>query len=356
MRLISYFMHKLVNKILLAFLVCFAQANIVSAQDKINTIAFGSCLKQYNPVPILDTIVSAKPDIFIFAGDNIYADTIDKKVMKKKYKTLFKKEEFQNLKKNIPIYATWDDHDYGRNNAGANFSFKQQSQEIFLDFFEVPKDAPERKRDGVYSAKVFGEDSNRVQIILLDTRYFRGPPARGPKSEDCPKINYIPQEDPDISILGYRQWVWLEEQLLQPAQVRIIVSSIQVLPDEHCFEKWVNFPHQREKLFQLIRSTNANGVIFISGDRHLAEISLLAHSTVPYPLFEITSSGLNSAGRGKGESNKHRTTADNFREDNFGVISIDWEQKDPLIDLQIRDVLGKTVIKQSVQLSSLHKN
>ena len=336
--------------------VCFFQAEFLFAQDQINSIAFGSCLRQKNPVPILDTIVSAKPDVFIFAGDNIYADTIYKKVMKKRYETLYDKEEFQNLKKNIPIYATWDDHDYGRDNAGASFSFKYESQEIFLDFFDVPKNAPQRIRDGVYSAKLFGNEPNRVQIILLDTRFFRGPPKRGPTTENCPKRNYIPQDDADVTILGKRQWAWLEEQLIKPAEVRFIVSSIQVLPVEHCFEKWANFPHQREKLFQLIRDTNAKGVIFISGDRHLAEISLLAHSAVPYPLFDVTSSGLNSAGAGKGETNQYRTTTDNYREDNFGYISINWEKEDPIIDLQIRDVLGKTVMNQTVQLSSLYKN
>lgn len=348
-------MNKIFIRFISALFLSYILHNTAQAQNEISSIAFGSCLKQNKPAPILNSIAAENPDIFIFTGDSIYADTIDKRVMRKKYKQLSKKPEFQSLKNNVPIYATWDDHDYGRDNAGANFSFKKQSQQIFLDFFEVPENGPQRKRDGVFSVEYFGDKNRRVQIVLLDTRFFRDPPKRGSKSETCPNNLYVPHDDTDTTILGSYQWAWLQKQLKEPARVRIIVSSIQVIPKEHCFEKWANFPHQRERLFQLIRKTNANGVIFISGDRHLAEISLLANSVVPYPLFEVTSSGLNTAEkRNIKEINSYRTTAENFREDNYGSIKIDWGRSDPIISLEIRDALSNVVIEQSVLLSTLH--
>ena len=72
-----------------------------------------------------------------------------------------------------PILATWDDHDLGANDAGGDYPKKDESQKIFLDFFGDPADSPRRHRPGVYDAKVFGPEGKRVQVILLDTRYFR---------------------------------------------------------------------------------------------------------------------------------------------------------------------------------------
>ena len=50
-----------------------------------------------------------------------------------------------------PVLATWDDHDYGENDAGAEYPMKQQSERIFLDFFGVPPGAPAPLRPGIYA-------------------------------------------------------------------------------------------------------------------------------------------------------------------------------------------------------------
>jgi alkaline phosphatase D len=107
---------------------------------------------------------------------------------------------------------------------------------------------------------------------------------------------YKATTDTTTTMLGETQWKWLEAELRKPADVRIIASSIQVLPDEHGSEKWGNFPHERTRLFRLIRDTKANGVVLISGDRHLAEIMEIdsARSGNSYPIYEVTSSSLNA--------------------------------------------------------------
>jgi hypothetical protein len=53
---------------------------------------------------------------------------------------------------------------------------------------------------------------------------------------------YLPNTDPEATILGAKQWAWFEEQLRVPAQVRIIGSSIQVVDEDVRGEKWANFP------------------------------------------------------------------------------------------------------------------
>ena len=88
------------------------------------------------------------------------------------------------------------------------------------------------------------------------------------------------------------QWAWLGEQLRQPAELRLIVSSVQVLAEGHGYEHWGNLPRERQRLLELLASTRANGVILLSGDRHVGALYRLDRR-VPYPLYEITSSGLN---------------------------------------------------------------
>ena len=80
--------------------------------------------------------------------------------------------------------ATWDNHDYGTHNGGADFKLKDASKKMFLDFFAEPAESDRRKRAGIYDAKVIGPEGKRVQIILLDTRTFRGSFKRDPRSKE----------------------------------------------------------------------------------------------------------------------------------------------------------------------------
>lgn len=325
-----------------------------AADRPIARIAFGSCAQQTNPQPIWDAINAAQPDLFIFCGDNIYGDTENMDSLRYKYSALDAIPGFAKLRSTTPILATWDDHDYGENDAGAEYAKKKESQQVFLDFFGEPADSPRRKRAGVYDAKVFGPAGKRVQIILLDTRYFRSPLKTGASRGAG---TFVPNPDPAATILGDAQWAWLREQLKVDAQVRVLVSSIQVIADEHGFEKWGNFPLERERLLAAINESKANGLIIISGDRHSAELSKLppsddARKGLRYPLYDVTSSAINQPRKRTSESNRHRI-GDIFWLANFGMISIDWSQPDPAIRLEIRNVDNLIVIQQDVRLGEL---
>ena len=139
-------------------------------------------------------------------------------------------------------------------------------------------------------------EGKRVQVILLDTRYFRTSPLARNARALMTRGPYVPDPDPNSTVLGEDQWRWLAEQLRVPAEVRLIASSIQVVAEDHGWEKWMNFPHGLERLFRLIRDSGADGVILLSGDRHLAELSMM-DAGVGYPIYDLTSSGLNQAAR-----------------------------------------------------------
>lgn len=336
--------------------LAFDDAPTLKPDTTLSRIAFGSCATQERPQPIWEAIVETRPELFLFIGDNIYADTKDMMVMKAKYEKLGAMPGYRKLKATCPVLATWDDHDFGVNDGGKTYPRREDSQSLLLDFFGVPADSPRRKLEGVYHAEVFGPEGRRVQVILLDTRYHRSDLKTSTERNPAfPGVRqpYVPNTDPGATILGETQWTWLEEQLRKPAEVRLIASSIQVVPEDHVFEKWMNIPAERDRLYELIRKTQAAGVIFLSGDRHLAELSMM-DAKVGYPLYDLTSSGLNQASKRwrPQELNTHRVATMNWG-DNFGLVTIDWNRPDPLIRLQIRDDQGEVTIQQKVLLSTL---
>lgn len=338
--------------VLFAINISSASAQKISANKPLARIAFGSCAGQDKPQPIWDKVMATKPDVFLMIGDNIYGDTEDMKVLQTKYDLLAAMPGFKKLRKSVPILATWDDHDYGVNDGGANYPKRAESQKVFMDFWGDAQDAPRRRREGVYDAGVFGPTGKQVQIILLDTRYFRGP-LQICKNCAPNQGRYEPSVDKTSPMLGEAQWKWLEEQLRIPAQVRIIVSSIQVVAEDHGWEKWMNLPHERQRLFTLIRETKASGVLFLSGDRHLAELSMM-DGGVGYPLYDLTSSALNRSSYTwrSYETNRHRVSTMNWG-DNFGMVELDWNKPDPVISLQVIDDEGDVNIQRKIRLSTL---
>lgn len=312
-------------------------------------IAFGSCARQDKPQPIWKPILAYAPELFVFLGDNVYADTTDMALMQQAYDRLAAKPGFRKLRAQCPTIAIWDDHDYGADDAGSEYPAKADSKRLFLRFWQEPEGSPRWTREGNYTSYVYGPEGKRVQIILPDLRWFRSwlhdsgtwPPDRGP---------YLPNPDPGATMLGEAQWQWLESELRRPAEIRILGMSTQLLADFPGYEAWANFPRERQRLFDLIRDTEARGVIVISGDTHYAELSRLADASVPYPLIDLTSSGLtevwtflapnrNRIGRG-------------FLRENFGTISIDWAA-DPQITLEVRGTSGRTLIRHQIALSEL---
>lgn len=316
-------------------------------------IAFGSCGHQTKPQPILNTVIESSPDLFIYLGDNIYGDTKDMKVLKQKYELLGSKPEFQKLRASTTVLSVWDDHDYGWNDAGKEYPFKAESKEIFMDFWRVPKNSDRRQHQGIYGEHRFTENGKTLQIILLDTRTFRDSLKRNPKpipKGSSLKNQYQPDPSPEKTLLGSEQWNWLEETLKQPADLRIICSSIQFGHEYNGWESWTNLPTEQKKLVELIRSTGANGVVFISGDVHWGEISKRPFPGC-YDLYDVTSSGLTEKWYNT-EPNRYRV-GEVYRKNHFGLIEIDWKPDNPTVNLSIVGLEGKAVAQHQFQLSEL---
>jgi alkaline phosphatase D len=283
-----------------------------------NTIAFGSCSRQNIANQRWYEVLQHHPAVWIWLGDNIYGDTHDMQVMKQKYEQQKAYAGYQELL-NSPaeIIGTWDDHDYGVNDGGKNYSRRDESKKLALEFLEVAEDNPVWDREGLYQAYQYHFNDFSLKVILLDTRYFRDTIYRDPETRA-----YLPNESGDV--LGEAQWSWLENEIKNSkAELNIIGSSIQVIPEEHAYEKWANFPAARKRFFNLLEKYPDKKAVLISGDRHIAEISKIDLPGLSYPLYDFTSSGLTHSWREAAvEPNRHRVS-DFIVGLNFGLILIE---------------------------------
>lgn len=306
--------------LLLSYLAACKSIELLPHEDIFYNIGLGSCSDQDKPQPILNTIADKQPNVFIYLGDNIYGDTRDMDELAKKYAKLAQKSAFQRLKASTKLLATWDDHDYGENDAGRSYPHKAASRELFLDFWEEPKTSERRTHTGIYHSVYLEDAPIKIQVILLDTRTFRDELLHNEKPIQKPfKNDYYPNEQPDSTFLGAEQWAWLEQQLLAPADLRIVASSNQFSHEYNGWESWRNVPKEQERFLKLIQKTKANGVVFISGDVHWGELSKY-ENPYTYPIYDLTSSGLTQSWHDT-EPNKNRIGSV-VRANNFGWITI----------------------------------
>lgn len=326
-----------------------------SSKGLISKIAFGSCAEEQKPQPVLDLVVKHRPDVFVYLGDNIYGDTKDMAVLKAKYDSLGAKPEFQRLKKSTRVLATWDDHDYGWNDAGKYYPFQEESKKLFLDFFDEPAGSERRTRKGIYTSYLFEDKGRKVQLILLDGRTFRSDLRlyRGELSHDWRyfyPLDYYPHQIEDSTLLGEEQWRWLEGELRKPADLRLIGSGTQFSISYNGYEAWANFPHEQKRMLDLIKKTRANGVLFLTGDVHYGEISVLKEKDL-YPIYDITSSGITSTWS-FAAPNDNRIEGP-IMDNHFGLLTIDWSAKDPALKMEIWDVRDNQRVEHTVRLSEL---
>ena len=341
-----YFSKKSMFLFIVLFSLCCALKTKVissSAIEKNYTmkIGFGSCLDQAKPMPIFDAIKGENLDLFLMIGDNVYGDSEDKDLDELRSAYESQRQNFEIMNLNFPFEAIWDDHDYGMNDAGVEYPHKKKSKELFLNFWDVPPDDIRRFREGLYFEIIKSINNKKLQIIVLDTRTFRDSLRPSDEIGKPGKERYIPNLDKSLTILGTDQWRWVKEKIGQKVDFRIIISSIQFLAIGHGWESWNNFPLQRAKLIKFIDKANLNHTLILSGDRHRAGIYEIKTESGKR-ISEVTSSSLN-ASFPNDEENGPLRLGNTYVEENYGVISIDSENRQLIAS--IRDIDGEIVRK-----------
>lgn len=321
-----------------------------SQSTAVSRILVASCFDEEKEDSVtMRRVAAEEADLFLMIGDNVYGDRdgpaytnnqsgLDE--LRASFRDLAAREDFRAVRARHPMMAVWDDHDYGANDAGRDFPFRRLAERIHERFWGLDQEDA-GAWPGTYHARSFGPSGQRTQIIMLDTRFFRS--ALQPTDEYGVKgkERYVPSADPMQDMLGAEQWTWLENQLQEPADLRLIVSSIQVLPtDGHGWEAWSRLPLEQQRLYRLIAETEAKGVVFVSGDRHTAFL-YRSDGALPYPVHELTASSMNVSFATESAERDIAQLGDGYPQENFGAIDIDWTAG--TVRLAVKSNTGETV-------------
>ena len=282
-------------------------------------------------------------------GDNVYGDRDGRDYannqpeldeLRESFEELATRPEFQAVRAKFPMMVAWDDHDYGTNDGGRDFPFKQYAELIHETFWGLVDDEV-GQYPGTYYERTFGPEGQRVQVIVLDTRFFRSDLTPTDDYGAEGKERYMPAPEGSYQdMLGSAQWTWLQNRLQDEAELRFIVSSVQVMPTVHGWESWDKLPAERERLFELVRESDAGGVVFLSGDRHTGFI-YEEQGVLPYEANELTASSLNVAFAEESPEMDPRQVGAPFPPENYGEVEIDWQGRQ--LSLLLKNSEGETV-------------
>ena len=278
--------------------------------------AFGSCNKQYEPQKLWMDMISQRPQLFIWGGDNAYINSSNPDDIRAGYEMQNAVLHYQIFKSMVPIIGTWDDHDYGINNGDGHFISKVKSQEYALDFFEEPLTSPRRFQEGIYTSYEFGHGARKIKFILIDNRYHK-------------------DLDPDFPFLGKKQWEWLEDQINNSkASLHFIVSGLSVLsPPIPKSEEWADYPDEMNRLLNLVKN-RAKGIVFLTGDKHFSSV-FRRHG-----MLEFMSSGMTHNTRVPLRPYIQARFPSPLFERNYGMVDIKWKGSNPVITLYNRTEEG----------------
>ena len=252
----------------------------LSADARRTRLAFGSCADiDESTARSWRQIARESPDALVLIGDTPYIDTTDLAVQRARYRLFDGAPEFEALTAAMPLFATWDDHDFGKNDTDGRLPGRENSRRAFLEY--RPIDPAGDGTGGLYTSFRSGP----VEVFLLDTRWFA-------KTEAVPGRADLP------TLLGEAQWTWLENALRQStAPCKVVASSMvwngRVRPLKT--DCWGAYPHEFERFQRVVRESRASGVMLVSGDVHRSRV--LVHPTrdaVGYDLVEFVTSPLHA--------------------------------------------------------------
>ena len=319
--------------------------NLYSTQE-ILTLGFGSCLHQDRSMAILKTIEKKELDLFMFIGDNVYGDQKDGELDKliRTYKQQY--NNLENFLKNVSTEFIWDDHDFGLNDGGSDYRYKDRAKELFLETWKIPSQDPRRLRDGLYFDKMIEKNGLKVHLIFLDNRTFKSEWKLTDEFNKEGKERYVKDFDPDKTLLGKKQWQWLKDKLNEDSNIKIILSSLQILSLGHGWESWDKLPLERERLFNLIDESDVSNLFILSGDRHRG--GFYRYKTDDNnDIYEFTSSSLNLPIPFNTEEKGPLRIGSTYRKANFGVVRI-FEDR---VVLELTSNKGKVVNSLNVEIN-----
>ena len=287
-----------------------------------------------------DTTRSFEPLAFLFLGDNVYSDAPSEPEMQQYcYYRRQSRPEFRRFTASTPIYAIWDDHDFGTNDCwgGPDIhepAWKMPVWRLFCNNWINPYYGGGETQPGCW----FDFSIADVDFFLTDGRYYRTNPKR-----------------PNPSMLGPAQEAWLLDKLKNStATFKVIASGTPWASGTKpgSLDTWDGYPAEREEIFSFINRHKIDGVVLLSADRHRSDVWKIDREN-GYPFYEFESSRLTN-------EHSHTTMKDAIFSYNalqsFGLLSFDTTKTDPEVTYTIVNIEGVEIFNITVKRSQLTHN
>lgn len=285
---------------------------------------------------IMRSIAGTRPDLMLWLGDNTYlreGDWTTRTGILHRWSHTRAEPQLQPLLAAAANFGTWDDHEYGPNDADRAYRDKHLTREAFDLFFPQPRNGA--AREGLYTMMEFGD----VAFFLLDDRWFRSPNTR---------------TTGDRIYWGEAQLEWLIDALRSSrAAVKIVANGGQVLNPLAVYENASTYPAERQRLLDRLAAERIPGVLFVSGDRHQTELTRLERPGT-YPLHDFTVSPLTAGPvTGPAEPNGARVEGTWVAERNFGLIEVTGPRDNRTLTLSVHRVDGTRLWARTVAVNDL---
>ncbi|MBN8826451.1 MULTISPECIES: alkaline phosphatase [unclassified Spirosoma] len=287
---------------------------------------------------IFTAMAAQKPDFMLWTGDNTYTRETDwnsRTGVLRRYTHTRSLPEMQPLLASTHNYATWDDHDYGPNDADRSYWLKPVTLEAFKLFWANPNFVFPEGCAGTF----FWND---CQFFLLDDRTFRAP-------NDMP-------DGPEKAYFGDKQIQWLLDALtFSQAPFKFIVTGGQIINPTKAFENYSIYGTERDRLLKAIADAKIPGVLFITGDRHHSILHKLDRPGT-YPIYDLTVSPLTSSvAQPRADELKQPTYVDGtlVTERNFGLLSVSGPLKDRVLTIKVYDQKGAERWSRDIRANEL---
>ncbi|MFN0032272.1 MAG: alkaline phosphatase D family protein [Flavobacteriales bacterium] len=286
---------------------------------------------------IFDTIAARKPDMMLWLGDNIYLREVDygsRSGIIHRYNHTRAQPALQKLLSTCPQYAIWDDHDYGPNDADASYVHKDWTLEAFKMYWANPSyGIPNTDCENTIATQFTFVD---VDFFLLDNR----------TNKVVPGIQYTDSS----TVLGREQVDWLIQALrYSHAPFKLVAIGSQFLNPVAKFENYACYAAERQLILDAIDKNNITGVIFLTGDRHCAELSELK---LPggNMVYDLTTSPLTSkAYDNTKEENTLRVEGTLVSERNFATLDFSGPLKKRILTISLWNNNGELKWKREIE-------
>jgi len=283
------------------------------------------------------TIRGFKPLAFLFLGDNVYIDLPKMPEMQRYcYYRRQSRPEYRDFVAATPIYAVWDDHDFGTNDCipGPEIDdppWKVPVWKVFCQNWVNPYYGGGDKAPGCWFHFTIGD----VDFFMTDSRFYRSNPRK-----------------PNPSMLGPAQKQWLLDRLKESrATFKVLANGVPWATGTKpgSLDTWDGFKDERKEIFDFIEQNKIPGVILLSADRHRSDVWKLKRS-VGYPLYEFETSRL---------TNQHvhapmeGALFSYNKKQAFGLLTFDTRKDDPEVTYRIFTIDGEEVHSITLRRSQL---